>query len=68
MTEPLITPDDGSPSPYRRKIMKVKPLPGTHSGNRALLSCGHFVTMFGSLSNAPDGVICYDCKQQARAQ
>ena len=62
-----LTPDDGSPSPFRRKVVKSIPIKGTRTGHDLQLECGHVAISFGNLAHAPDGVICDQCREKANA-
>ena len=53
-------------TPYHRRIVATKPIPGTSAGHICELECGHLTMTFGKLSHAIEGqVLCTECRKEA---
>lgn len=60
-----IEPDAGPrDTVYHKRIIDIKPIPNTRSGNVCTLECGHVVQTFGSLLPAQGVVLCTQCRDE----
>jgi hypothetical protein len=53
---------------YHRQIVSAAAIPGTRSGHKTLLSCGHEVTTFGNLAHAAGILLCIRCRDADEAK
>jgi hypothetical protein len=49
-------------SRWHKRIVSVRPIPNTLSGNWVDLECGHRVQTFGNLAHAKGFVMCLACR------
>lgn len=52
-------------TPYHKRITATAHIPGTRTGNWAILECGHRAQMFGEFEATRDYVLCTICQEAA---
>ncbi len=51
-------------TPFHKRIVRTRRVPGTKSGNHVFLECGHRVMTFGDLALTNGVAMCERCKQE----
>lgn len=57
--EPDLPPRD---TPWHRRIVAIKPIEGTRSGNWLRLECDHIVQSFGNIKYLDGRAFCMKCR------
>ena len=50
--------------PFHKRIVRVRPIPGTRRGNLIDLECGHRAKAFGDLGSVNGVVLCTECRDR----
>lgn len=53
-------------SRFHKRIVSVKPILDTKTGNIITLSCGHRAQTFGDLAHAEGVVLCQQCRDREK--
>jgi hypothetical protein len=63
-----LEPDEGPRhTRFHKRIVSMKPIPNTRTGNTCGLECGHVVQTFGKLDPAGGVLLCTACRDAAEA-
>lgn len=51
-------------SEFHKRVVSTEPIPGTQSGHKCRLECGHEIFTFGSLLHLNGVALCMQCRDE----